>query len=112
MFSRLVKNRTEPIVYGICGVATVKCKKKERKKHKRERKEGNTTLFLSLGSLCCVFEFVSFGTRTRCVLDIKKPKENLMLSIKENKNKEQQHKYEYITITLNYKRKQNRNERK
>lgn len=85
---------------------------KKEKNIREERKEGNTTLFLSLGSLCCVFKFVSFGTRTRCVLDIKKPKENLMLSIKENKNKEQEHKYEYITITLNYKRKQNRNERK
>lgn len=49
MFSRLVKkNRTEPIVYGICGVATVKCKKQKQKKEEiiRERKEENTTLFL------------------------------------------------------------------
>lgn len=87
MFSRLVKkNRTEPIVYGICGVATVKCKKQKQKKEEiiRERKEENNII---LGSLCCVFKFVSFGTRTRCVLDIKEPKQNLMLSIKENKNK-------------------------
>lgn len=49
MFSRLVKkNRTEPIVYGICGVATVKCKKQKKEENIREREEEgeNTTLFL------------------------------------------------------------------
>lgn len=38
MFFRLVKkNRTEPIVYGICGVATVKCKKQKQKKEENIR---------------------------------------------------------------------------
>lgn len=89
MFSRLVKkNRTEPIVYGICGVATVKCKKQKQKKKENIRERGRRRKHnIILGSLCCVFKFVSFGTRTRCVLDIKEPKQNLMLSIKENKNK-------------------------
>lgn len=61
-----------------------KTKTKERRNHKREKGRKHNII---LGSLCCVFKFVSFGTRTRCVLDIKEPKQNLMLSIKENKNK-------------------------
>lgn len=49
MFSRLVKkNRTEPIVYDICGVATAKCKTKKQMKEEniKEREEGKHNIIL------------------------------------------------------------------